>query len=273
MSILYTNPGLMDRQIDLWDRPPNALPVLVAAGLYAQITGVSSNTPSSVAAALGQNAVWPRTQGQDVSMITHAIVMRYQAGMKSRMFFIYNDPDNGMRRFDIDRIVDPDEHKVQLNILAVERCDGLDPFDALLTSTADVLLRNVSAGDKRGISDPAFTTIATGISCRVAANKVAPKGKEDRAKYKLALAYREVYLRPWFLDPSPDGSYVPYTVAGGITYNTQPLLHTHWLLIPSSTALNSNGESIPGEYYDIEEIDNPGLAHHHLEVMCELVLV
>jgi hypothetical protein len=50
------------------------------------------------------------------------------------------------------------------------------------------------------------------------------------------------------------------------------LTHDHWLLIPSSTAVNSNGEPIPGEYYDIEEIDNPGLAHHHLEVMCELVL-
>ena len=272
MTIVYTNPGLMDRQVDIWDRPPNALPVLVATGVYSQITGVSTNTASAASPSLGQNTVWPRIVGQEVPQVSHAIVIRYRAGMKSRMFFIYNDPDNGPRRFDIDRIVDPDEHKVQLNILAIERCDGADPFDALLTATADILIRNGAVGDKRGISDPTFITIDTGIPCRVAPNKVAPKGKEDRGKAKLAIAYREVYLRPWFVDPSPDGSYVPYTVVASVTYNTQPLTHDHWLLIPSSTAVNSNGEPIPGEYYDIEEIDNPGLAHHHLEVMCELVL-
>ncbi len=268
----YIDPGLMDRQIDIWDRPLNSLPVLFATGVFARITGVSSNTSSAVSASLGQNIVWPRTQGQDVSLVTHKVVIRYMPGLKNRMYLVYNDPDNGIRRFDIDRIVDTDEKKFELEILALERCDGADPFDALLTSTADVMTRNTSPGDKRGISDPAFTTVATGIRCRVAANKIAPKGKEDRAKMKLSIAYREVFLRPWFLDPSPDGSYIPYTVVGGITYNTQPLTHNHWLLIPSSTSVNVNGDAIPGEQYDITEIDNPGLMHHHLEVACELVL-
>src|ERR1039458_3756919 len=100
MTIVYTNPGLMDRQIDVWDRPPNALPVLVATGVYAQITGISTNTASAASPSLGQNTVWPRIVGQEVPQVSHAIVIRYRAGMKSRMFFIYNDPDNGARRFD-----------------------------------------------------------------------------------------------------------------------------------------------------------------------------
>lgn len=268
----YTDPGLMDRQIDIWDQPPNSLPVLFVAGVYAQITGVSSNTASAVSASLGQNIVWPRIDGQDVSMITHAVTIRYMPGLKGRMFLLYNDPDNGVRRFNIDRVVDPDEHKVELKILAIERNDGTDSFDALLTTTADVLTCDTSSGDRRGLSDPSFTTIATGVPCRVAMGKSVTRGKEDRAKSNVAVAYREVFMRPWFLDPSPDGSFVPYTAIGRVTYNTEPLTHAHWLLIPSSTAVNSKGEAVPGEQYDIFEIDNPGLAHHHLEVSCELVL-
>src|ERR1700680_4610218 len=136
-------------------------------------------SPHSGQTAVGRRA---RTQGQDVSLVTHKVIIRYMPGLKSRMFLVYNDHDNGIRRFDIDRIVDIDEQKFQLDILAHERCDGADPFDALLTSTADILVRDRAAGDRRGMSDPAFTSVATGIPCRVAANKVAPKGKEDRAK-------------------------------------------------------------------------------------------
>lgn len=261
----------MNRQIDIWDRPPNSLPVIFASGIYAQITGVSSTTQSPNSPALNQQIAWPRLVGSDISVITHSVVIRYMPGLKSRMYVVYNDPDAGPRRFDIDRIVDPDEQKVQLNLLVFERADGADPFDALLTSTADVLTRDSSAADKRGISSPSFTTIATAIACRVGVGKAAPRGKEERSKTTIAIAYRVVYMRPWFLDPSPDGSYVPYAVVGGITYNTMPLTHNHWLLIPSSTAVNSNNEPVPGEEYDIQEIDNPGLAHHHIEVACEIV--
>lgn len=272
MAMVYTDPGAMDRQIDIWDRPPNSMPVLFASGVYAQILGVSNTTVSPAAPALGQNTVWPRLDGQQISVITHQIVIRYMAGLKSRMYLIYNDPDNGPRKFEIDRIVDPDEHKVQLNILAFERADGIDPFDALLTSTLDILERDTSAGDKRGISDPTFNTVATGIPCRVAMTKVTARGKEERAKSKLAVAYRDIYIRPWFADLSPDGSFIPYTVVSGVTYNTQPLTHNHFFLVPSSTAVNSNNEPIPGELYDITEIDNPGLQHHHLEVCCHVVI-
>jgi hypothetical protein len=189
------------------------------------------------------------------------------------MYIVYTDPDNGPRVFDIDRIVDPDEHKVELRILAFERADGADPFDAFLISTMDILESDTSSpGDKRGISSPALNTLASGIPCRVAMGKVNTKGKEERAKAKLAMAYREVYLRPWFADPSPDGSFFPYTVVSGITYNTQPLTHNHFLKIPSESSVNLNNQPVPGELYDIDEINNPGLAHHHLEVSCQVII-
>jgi hypothetical protein len=262
----------MDQIIDIWDQPPNSLPVLFLAGINAQKLEPSSNTQSPVSSSLGQNIVWPRLVGQDVPLVTAVLTIQYIAGLKSRMFILHHHADDGLVRYDIDRIVDQNGHRVQLTILAFKRSDGIDPFDVGLTTTADILSRDISIGDKRGLSDPAFTTIATGWPCRVASGKSAPKGKEDRAKMKLAIAYREVFMRPWFLDPSPDGSFVPYTALSGTTYNTQSLSHYHWLLIPSSTALNLNNEPVPGELYDISEIDNPGLAHHHLEVSCELVL-
>ena len=119
MSILYTDPGLMDRQIDIWDQPsePNpdgskADPVLFASLVYAYITGVDSTTEAV------------RLKEQVLSKITHKVIIRYMPGIKSRMFLLYNDPDNGVRRFNIDRSLDPDEHKVELRILAIERNDG-----------------------------------------------------------------------------------------------------------------------------------------------------
>lgn len=272
MAVTYTDPGQMNRQIDIWDRPPNAAPSLLFSGIYAQILGVSNTTQSPVSPSLGQNTAWPRLPGPQISQITHQIVVRYLPGLKSRMYIVYSDPDNGARIFDIDRIVDPDEHKVELRILAFERADGQDPFDAFLISTADVLQRDIAAIDKRGMSDPTFSTLASGIACRVGMGKVAPKGKEERAKSKLAMAYREVYMRPWFADPSPDGSFFPRTVVSGTSYNTQPLTHDHFLLIPSASTLNANNEPVPGELYDITEINNPGLAHHHLEISCQVIL-
>lgn len=109
----------MDRQIDIYDQPsdPNPDgtkkdPVLFASGVYAAITGVDSTTEAS------------RLKEQVVVKITHRVTIRYMPGLKSRMFIQYNDPDAGPRRFDIDRIVDPDEHKFELRILAIERNDG-----------------------------------------------------------------------------------------------------------------------------------------------------
>lgn len=188
------------------------------------------------------------------------------------MFIMHHHPDDGLVRYDIDRSVDVDGRRVQLTILTFKRADGADPFDAELVTTLDVMTRDTASGDERGISDPAFTIVATGIPCRVAEGKAAQKGKEARSKTTVAVAYREVYMRPWFLDPAPNGSFVPYTVVSGVTYNTQALTHNHWLLIPSSTARNSNNEPIPGDQYDIIDIDNPGLLNHHLEVFCEIVL-
>ena len=269
----YSQLGAMDRQVDIWDQPLNALPILVLAGVWASIVTVANTSPSPVSANLGQTEVWPRTLGQDVSQNPHLLTIPYMPGLLSRMFLVYNDPDNGARRFDIDRIVDPDERKMELKILAIERKDGSDVFDTLLTTTADVLIRDTSAGDKRGMSSPSFTTIASAIACRVAEGKEVPRGKEQLAQSKVGIAYREVFMRPWYLDPSPDGSYFPYWVKGGTTYNTQPLTHDHWLLIPSATVKNSNNQATPGAYYDIFDIDDPGLAHHHIEIWSRLVMV
>lgn len=114
------DPGLMRQQIDFWDQPsePNSDgskqdPVLFASGVFAQILGIWSAT--SQAKKLAQ---------QVVSELSHEISIQYMAGLRTRMFIIYNDADNGARRFDIDRIVDLDETKVQLHILAIERNDG-----------------------------------------------------------------------------------------------------------------------------------------------------
>lgn len=270
--MVYTDPGLMDRDIDIWDQPLNAMPVLFLAGVHAMIVGVDSTSESPVSSALGQVIAWPRLQGQDVPHVTHKVVIPYIAGLKSRMYIVYHDADNGDRRFDIDRIVDPDEHKHELRILAIERSDGHDPFDAMLTTTADVLARNITVGDEYGASDPTFIPLATGLSCRVSMSGAVPKGKEGREKSNVTVTYSVVYMRPWFEDQAPDGSFSPYVVVSGITYNTRPLTHEHWLLIPSSAALNSNGEAVKGEMYDIADIDNPGFANHHIEVWCELVL-
>jgi hypothetical protein len=129
MSIVYTDPGQMDRQIDIWDQPsePNPDgskpdPVVFATGVYAQIIGVLATTEST------------RLKEQVITKITHKIVIRYMKGLRSRMFLLYRDPDLTFdlstplwqqgRRFDPDRIVDPDEHKVELWIAAIERNDG-----------------------------------------------------------------------------------------------------------------------------------------------------
>ena len=126
----YTDPGLMDRQIDFWDQPsePNPDgtkqdPVLFVAGIWAHIVGIWSSTTQA-----------KKLAQQVISDLSHEIVLAYLPGLRTRMFIVYNDPDIPVdpskqdweqgRRFDIDRIVDPDEHKVELQILAIERNDG-----------------------------------------------------------------------------------------------------------------------------------------------------
>ncbi len=268
----YVDPGAMTELIEIWDQPPNSVPVLfTATPIHAQKTEVDSDTQSPVSSALGQEIAWPRLVGQDVSLVTCKFVIQYIPFVKSRMFVLHHHPDDGLVRYDIDRVVDVDGSRTQLAILTFKRADGADPFDYELTSTLDILTRDTASGDERGISDPTFTTVATGVKCRVSVGKGVTKGKEESAKSNIALAYRMVYLRPWYLDASPDGSFVPFATVNNITYNTQPLTHHHWFLVPSSTAVNSNNEPIPGEQYDIQEIEDAGLVHHHLAVTCLVV--
>jgi hypothetical protein len=123
-----------------------------------------------------------------------------------------------------------------------------DPFDALLISTADVLTRDASpagsSGDAYGLSDPAFTTVDTGVPCRVSSNPVGTD-KEMMARMKEDIAYKKVFMRPWY-DPN----------------NRNPLSHDHWLRIYGYDT---------SSLYDIFEIRDPGGMGHHLEIDCRLV--
>ena len=148
---------------------------------------------------------------------------------------------------------------------------SLDPFDQTLISTADVLLRDATGGNKRGLPDTDFVLQMSSVPCLISYGGPAGKAKEFRAKTKETISYRLVFMRPWYLDPSPDGSFLPYHVFEGTTYNTTPLTHHHWLRIPSQAVFNENGEATPGELYDIYDIQNPGQAYHHNEVFCQVI--
>jgi hypothetical protein len=135
-----------------------------------------------------------------------------------------------------------------------------DPFDQQLQYVASVLVRDLSGtGDAYGKNSPTFSTIATGVKCAVIFQSV-PADREFLAKSKEGIAFRKVLLRPWYVDASPDGSWVPQHVYNGTTYNTKPLSHAHWLLINS-------------ENYDIYEVRNPGWQNHHFEALCRLIEV
>src|ERR1700678_616808 len=91
----YQPLGSLDRQVDIWDQPPNLMPVLVVAGVWASIITIPNTTQSPISPELGQKQVWPRLVGQDISQVAHTVTISYMPGLKSRMFLVYNDPDNG----------------------------------------------------------------------------------------------------------------------------------------------------------------------------------
>lgn len=119
-QISYTPLGDMRNLVDFWDQPvtPNsdgstADAIVFATGVYAKIESLWSTT---------QAKMQPQ---QVVTSSTHRITIRYMAGLRTRMFILYNDPDTtNPRRFDVDSINDPDEMKVELQILSIERNDG-----------------------------------------------------------------------------------------------------------------------------------------------------
>lgn len=116
----------MNRLVDFWDQPTapqsdgaKAEPILSVTGIPAKIQSLWANTQAR------------KLPQQVVTETTHKIIIRYRPGLRSRMFILYNDPDSKddsgnlvPRRFDIDSINDPDEHKQELQILAIERNDG-----------------------------------------------------------------------------------------------------------------------------------------------------
>lgn len=138
-----------------------------------------------------------------------------------------------------------------------------DPFDQLLAAaetTLAVMARDLTGtGNKYGLNSPSFTSLALGVACRVAILNV-PSDREFLAKSKEHIAFRKVFLRPWFQDPSPDGSYQPEHVYESVTYNTKPLTSDHWF-------------QINGEMYNIFELRNPSLLFHHFEASCRVIEV
>lgn len=119
-QIAYTPVGDFTKLIDFWDQPTDPNPDGSKPDPFAFATGV----PASI------TGLWATTQAvklaqQVVTELTHKIIIRYMPGLRSRMFILYDDPDaDSPRRFDIDKIIDPDEKKVELEILAIERDDG-----------------------------------------------------------------------------------------------------------------------------------------------------
>lgn len=110
----------MDRVVDFWDQSPSPEPdgplpdaTQFAFGVFAKIESLWTTTQAK------------RLSQQILPETTHRITIRYMPGLRSSMFILYDDPDTtAPRRFDIDSINDPDEKKVELQILAIERNDG-----------------------------------------------------------------------------------------------------------------------------------------------------
>lgn len=126
MAIAYTPIGDMTRQVDFWDQPSQPKPdgseqdpVPFSQGVWCKIEGLWAVTQAR------------KLAQQVVNEISHRITIRYMRGLRSRMFILYNDPDSQddqgnlvPRRFDIDSIIDPDENKVEQQLLCIERNDG-----------------------------------------------------------------------------------------------------------------------------------------------------
>lgn len=118
-QILYTPVGDMVSQVRFMD-PGTGLntdgsqptPTIFATGVYAKIEGIWSTTRAS------------QLPQQIVTQVTHRITVRYMPGLRTRMFIEFDDVDAGTRTFTIEQIIDPDEKKVELRMLCMERNDG-----------------------------------------------------------------------------------------------------------------------------------------------------
>jgi hypothetical protein len=117
-----------------------------------------------------------------------------------------------------------------------------DPFDLLLNQVATVMTRTASSAGGYG-GTASFTTVGTGVPCAVHEDSV-PTDKEFLAKSKEGIAYKKVFLRPWF------------------DTDNNPLTHDHWFQI----TVNGNTNN-----YDIFQIHDPGGIGHHLEVECRVI--
>jgi SPP1 family predicted phage head-tail adaptor len=113
-QMLYTPVGDMVHKITILDpgtdrNPDGSMPdpSIFADGVDAKIEGLWS-----AAGAL-------KTAQQLVTEVTHRITIRYRDGLLTRMLIQFRS-----RTFTIERILDPDERQVELQMLCIERNDG-----------------------------------------------------------------------------------------------------------------------------------------------------
>ena len=123
----------------------------------------------------------------------------------------------------------------------------IDPFDALIVSSATVLVRDASdSADAYGTSSPSFSNATPGtnyvnpLACRVSLGK--GRAKEFKDIKKVAINYREIFIRPWY------------------DSNGNPISPHHWLQITGVDGTNT--------LYQIFQVDNPGGMGHHFELWC-----
>lgn len=123
-QITYADPGTFLHLVDLLD-PEGAVrntdgsepaPTQFATGVPAAISHLSYTSGSEM-----------KMPNQVLPEVAHKVTIWFMPGVLSRMlvrFYPMGDTSAG-RNFTIMRIVDPDERRVQLQLLCSERNDGL----------------------------------------------------------------------------------------------------------------------------------------------------
>jgi SPP1 family predicted phage head-tail adaptor len=119
-QLLYTPIGSMNRLVDFFDPQGGGR---FADGSFAPPAAFAVDVPAAIEGLWSTTQALKQTQ-QVVPTVTHRIKLRYLTGLRSRMQVVYHDPDGYDRTFDIDQIIDPDELKVELWLLCIERSEG-----------------------------------------------------------------------------------------------------------------------------------------------------
>lgn len=111
-GIAYKPIGAMNKKITIQSLNTTADDL----GGLSNSTVFASSVWASIAALSGRELYKAQ---QVVAEVTHEVVIRYLAGVKANMSVLFNG-----RTFDIVDVSDPDEQRVELRLLCLERNDG-----------------------------------------------------------------------------------------------------------------------------------------------------